>query len=60
MYLVIKKIMLRCSGTLRMKIKNTKCLAHYICSYIISIYYNFLIARCARILKVKSKVSFTL
>ena len=62
MYLVIKNLPARYSGTLRMKIhliKITKCLAHYICSYT-CISNIFLKARCARILKVKPKTLFTL
>ena len=63
MYLAIKKLMLQYSGTLCMKLplpKITKCFTHYICSYIICISNNFLNARCARFLKVKSEISFTL
>ena len=57
----LKKAMSMYSGPLCMKInlfKMTKCFAHCICSYIcIS---NICVkARCAWILKVKSKISFT-
>ena len=61
MYLVIKKLMSWYSGILCKKIdlsKTTKCFAHYICSYI-HISNNFLKVQCARILKVKLKISFT-
>ena len=63
MYLAFKKLMSRYSGTLCLKIhlfKITKCLALYICSYITCISNNFLNTWCARILKVKPKISFTL
>ena len=60
MYLAIKKLISRYSGTFCMKIhlfKIAECLVHYICSYIICISNNLLKAQCALVLKVRSKIS---
>ena len=62
MFLVIKKLMSRYSDTLCMEIhlfKITKCFAHCIGSYI-CISNILLISCCAQILKVRSKIRFTL
>ena len=59
MYLAIKNLMSRYSGTLCMKIhlfKITKYFAHYICSFVICVPSNYLKTQCARILKVKRKM----
>ena len=59
MYLAIKNLMPRYSGTLCMKIhlfKITKYFAHYICPFVICISSNYLKTQCARILKVKRKM----